>query len=59
MSSIAPRQAAVQVNTPGHCYDIVIAHGAMADPASWLGLPVATQAVIITNTTVRETRVGR
>ncbi len=47
-----PQHAAVQVNTPGHRYDIVIARGALADPVSWQGLPPASQAVIVTNTTL-------
>ena len=48
---MTPR-AAVQVNTPGHRYDIVIARGALSDAASWQDLPAASQAVIVTNTTV-------
>ena len=52
MSSSVPTQAAVQVRTPGHDYDIVIARGALSNPASWQGLPSAAQAVIVTNTTV-------
>lgn len=43
---------AVSVATPGHRYDIVIGHGALDAPATWAGLPPATQAVIVTNATV-------
>jgi 3-dehydroquinate synthase len=39
----------VQVRAPSHAYEIHIGPGALADPASWHGLPTATQAVIVTN----------
>jgi 3-dehydroquinate synthase len=52
MNSRIPPQAAVQVHTPGHHYDIVIARGALADAAPWQGLPPASQAVVVTNTTI-------
>jgi 3-dehydroquinate synthase len=48
---IAPLPA-VQVQTTDRRYDIVIARGALGDPAAWQGLPAASQAVIVTNTTI-------
>jgi len=42
----------VGVDTPGGRYDILIGSGLLADPAAWSGLPAATQALIVTNTTV-------
>ena len=52
MSSTPPHRACVAVATPGHRYDIHIGHGLLSDPASWQGLPKATQAVIVTNPVV-------
>ena len=48
---IAPLPA-VQVQTTDRHYDIVIARGALGEPAAWQGLPAATHAVIVTNTTI-------
>ena len=42
----------VPVDTGHSRYDILIGRGVLADPASWAGLPKATQAVVVTNTTV-------
>ncbi|MFO1326454.1 MAG: 3-dehydroquinate synthase [Rubrivivax sp.] len=42
----------VPVTVPGHRYDILIGHGLLDSDAAWQGLPSATQAVIVTNTTV-------
>ena len=47
----APARA-VTVATPHSRYDILIAGGLLHTPAAWQGLPVATQAVIVTNATV-------
>ena len=52
MSNSAPAMATVAVHTPGHTYDIVIGRDILRQPASWQGLPQATQAVIVTNPTV-------
>jgi 3-dehydroquinate synthase len=43
---------AVQVQTTDRRYDILIARGALGDAAAWHGLPAASQAVIVTNTTI-------
>ena len=52
MSNSDAVRATVQVLTPGHRYDILIAPGALTDPAAWGGLPPASQAVIVTNPVV-------
>jgi 3-dehydroquinate synthase len=52
MSISNATRATVPVATPGHRYDILIAPGALSDPSSWLALPPASQAVIVTNPTV-------
>jgi 3-dehydroquinate synthase len=43
----------VPVATPGHTYDILIGPDLLADPASWDGLPRATQAVVVSNAQVQ------
>jgi 3-dehydroquinate synthase len=43
---------AVEVATPGGCYDIRIGAGLLAAPESWQGLPRAADAVIVSNPTV-------
>ena len=52
MQDRAPLQATVSVRTPGGEYDILIGHGLIGSASSWQGLPKATQAVIVSNTTV-------
>jgi len=47
----APARA-VTVATPDSRYDILIAPGLLARPATWQGLPKASQAVIVSNPTV-------
>jgi 3-dehydroquinate synthase len=47
-----PTPVCVPVDTGHSRYDIRIGRGLLADPASWLGLPKAAQAVVVTNTTV-------
>jgi 3-dehydroquinate synthase len=42
----------VSVTTPGGHYDIRIGEDLLAQPASWLGLPKATRAVIVSNASV-------
>jgi 3-dehydroquinate synthase len=52
ISSPGPQSAGrakVTVNTPGQRYDILIGQGLIADADTWLGLPKAAQAVIVTN----------
>jgi 3-dehydroquinate synthase len=52
MTRSAMPSNSVQVRTPSHAYEIRIEPGALKNPASWQGLPDATQAVIVTNTCV-------
>jgi 3-dehydroquinate synthase len=47
-----PPASSVSVDTPGGRYDILIGSGLLADAAAWRGLPMATQALIVSNTTV-------
>lgn len=43
----------VPVATPGGSYDILIGADLLSSPGAWLGLPPASQAVIVTNSTVQ------
>jgi len=56
MSACIPAPAAVaatvEVKTAGGAYPIRIGAGLLRDPIAWAGLPKATQAVIVSNTTV-------
>ncbi len=51
MNSFSPE--VVRINLAERSYDIVIAPGAMGDSTSYRDLPTATNAVIVTNTTVK------
>jgi 3-dehydroquinate synthase len=42
----------VGVDTPGGRYDILIGSGLLAERGAWQGLPAASQALIVSNTTV-------
>ncbi len=42
----------MRVDTGDRAYDILIGGGLLEDPATWSGLPVGTQAVIVTNEVV-------
>jgi len=48
----APVRDEVEVGTPGGRYRILIGPRLLADPAAWQGLPRATQAVVVSNSTV-------
>ena len=50
--SAPPGSRTVAVSTPSHRYDILIGAGVLQSAASWLGLPKAGQAVIVSNATV-------
>ena len=52
MASSRTPTVTVPVRTPGGHYDILIGQGLLAAPSTWDGLPPATQAVIVSNTTV-------
>jgi 3-dehydroquinate synthase len=52
LSTMSTSPGRVSVDTPGGCYEILIGSGLLAEPAAWRGLPTASQALIVTNTTV-------
>jgi len=47
-----PLPRTVRVDLADRSYDILIGAGLLAQPASWQGLPKASTAVVVTNTTV-------
>jgi len=47
-----PLSRTVRVDLADRSYDILIGAGLLAQPASWQGLPKASTAVVVTNTTV-------
>ena len=52
MNSAAPAPTSVVVDTGHDRYEILIGSGLLSDTASWQGLPRASHAVIVTNTTI-------
>ncbi len=52
MTTTTDLQVVVPVELGPHSYDIHIGSGLLADPASYVGLPNATRAVIVTNDVV-------
>jgi 3-dehydroquinate synthase len=50
--NLAKSETRVSVDTGTSRYDIMIGRGLFADAAAWAGLPRATRAVIVSNTTV-------
>jgi 3-dehydroquinate synthase len=54
MSATTFLLSSVPVATPSARYDILIGNGLLQHPDSWVGLPKAAQAVIVTNPTVGE-----
>ncbi len=54
MSATTSLLSSVPVATPSAHYDILIGNGLLQHPDSWVGLPKAAQAVIVTNPTVGE-----
>ena len=51
--------ATVGVDTGTSRYDILIGRGLMADTATWAGLPRASHAVIVSNTSIGPLYAGR
>jgi len=49
---IAAPEQVVPINLGDRSYDILIGHGIWQDPKTWMGLPQASLAVIVTNDTV-------
>jgi 3-dehydroquinate synthase len=52
VANTAPVARRVPIDLGERRYDILIGSGLLAEPTSWAGLPKATSALIVTNTTV-------
>jgi 3-dehydroquinate synthase len=50
--SPVPTREQVAIDLGERSYSIVIGAGLLADPATWVGVPASSQALIVTNTTV-------
>ena len=49
---MTPEVTRVHIDLTDRSYDILIGAGLLDDPDLWAGLPFATTALIVTNTTV-------